>query len=520
MEIPYTVTARPDTGLYNAKVGIWLFLASEVMLFGGLFSSYVFLRIGADFPWPFHELKVLPGFINTMVLIISSVSVVAAWAALKARRYGWFQVNMIITLLCALGFMCIKSLEYYNKFTHYSVIMQDGTVLDGHRPQDHPEHYSPDTYHGDKIALGEVKSFSVNLAKSTTNFLHHRRVNEGTAKPFAKVPDGSVVKVRTPTGKEVEFTESWLKTQKQDYRALENIRAELATMQARIDAPKVKVEAMKAAVTSAYPVPYDAAKAAELMASHEEMKLQSAGKIQALSDRIKVTTGEKPDAAVATLILQVVGDPLTFLVNERDFGKYNAGEIIFRDDTVLAGKVIGDSIPLNADLIDLRQVKDVEKSLAWKYYPTLKAPFLAHKEKATQAYIKSHEKHANDFEKSADWQREALRVPVEELVSKEEAHTLMHDQAKAVNIERTDKRFYSNFSPSRSPYYSIYFLMTGLHGLHVVGGAIVLGYFLATGRKMYKRNPEHLANRVEVGGLFWHFVDLVWIFLFPVFYLL
>ena len=46
MEIPYTVEARPDTGLYNAKLGIWLFLASEVMLFGALFSSYVLLRTG------------------------------------------------------------------------------------------------------------------------------------------------------------------------------------------------------------------------------------------------------------------------------------------------------------------------------------------------------------------------------------------------------------------------------------------------------------------------------------------
>ena len=36
-EIPYTVHARPDTGLYNGKLGIWLFLASEVMLFGALF---------------------------------------------------------------------------------------------------------------------------------------------------------------------------------------------------------------------------------------------------------------------------------------------------------------------------------------------------------------------------------------------------------------------------------------------------------------------------------------------------
>jgi len=35
MEIPYTVDPRPETGLYNAKLGIWLFLASEVMLFGG-----------------------------------------------------------------------------------------------------------------------------------------------------------------------------------------------------------------------------------------------------------------------------------------------------------------------------------------------------------------------------------------------------------------------------------------------------------------------------------------------------
>ena len=59
MEIPYEVTARPDTGLYNAKLGIWLFLASEVMLFGGLFSAYIFLRLGAeDGYWPHGLLNV------------------------------------------------------------------------------------------------------------------------------------------------------------------------------------------------------------------------------------------------------------------------------------------------------------------------------------------------------------------------------------------------------------------------------------------------------------------------------
>jgi len=40
MQIPYTVEPRPETGLHNAKIGIWLFLASEVMLFGALFSDW------------------------------------------------------------------------------------------------------------------------------------------------------------------------------------------------------------------------------------------------------------------------------------------------------------------------------------------------------------------------------------------------------------------------------------------------------------------------------------------------
>jgi cytochrome c oxidase subunit 3 len=46
MDIPYTVEVRRDTGLTNGKIGIWLFLASEVMLFGALFASYILIRTG------------------------------------------------------------------------------------------------------------------------------------------------------------------------------------------------------------------------------------------------------------------------------------------------------------------------------------------------------------------------------------------------------------------------------------------------------------------------------------------
>src|SRR5574338_1213711 len=84
MDIPYTFTPREDTGLYNAKLGIWLFLASEVMLFGALFSALILLRTSAPH-WPrgWLELNVPLATINTMVLIISSVTVVLAWANLR-----------------------------------------------------------------------------------------------------------------------------------------------------------------------------------------------------------------------------------------------------------------------------------------------------------------------------------------------------------------------------------------------------------------------------------------------------
>ena len=135
MQIPYNVEARPDTGLYNAKLGIWLFLASEVMLFGALFSSYVLLRTGdpgfMTIPheiaehlgvhdgahWS-DELNVPLAFVNTLVLIFSSVTMVMSWASLKLKDIGKFKLWMGLTNLCALGFMVIKTIEYGAKFSH------------------------------------------------------------------------------------------------------------------------------------------------------------------------------------------------------------------------------------------------------------------------------------------------------------------------------------------------------------------------------------------------------------------
>jgi heme/copper-type cytochrome/quinol oxidase subunit 3 len=130
--IPYTSEARPDTGLTNPKLGMWLFLASEVMLFGSLFSSYVLLRSGSG-TWPDQSsvVSVPLAALNTVVLIASSVTMVLAWAALAAhgargggpdaerRTVAKYRLYMGLTFLGGAVFMAVKAVEYGDKFSHH-----------------------------------------------------------------------------------------------------------------------------------------------------------------------------------------------------------------------------------------------------------------------------------------------------------------------------------------------------------------------------------------------------------------
>lgn len=270
MEIPYTVENRPDTGIYNAKIGVWLFLASEVMLFGGLFSAYILLRVGAaPGEWPHGWLNVTLGTINTLILALSAITTLLAWAACKVRQFGKFKFFHACTLLLALTFLCIKSYEYRDKFMHYEVAVASGPYagkfVDGHL---------------------KTKSADFDLAKKT----------------------GSVT---------------------------------------------------------------------------------------------------------------------------------------------LEGHVVED----RKELMDLRT---------------------------------------------------------------EEARKVQHTE---IEIAAADIKKMQNYGPWHNTYTAIYFTMTGLHALHILGGALVIFYLWGPGSRLWKKDPEHFTNRVEVSGLFWHFVDLVWIFLFPVFYL-
>ncbi len=287
MEIPYNVQPRPDTGLYNSKLGIWLFLASEVMLFGGLFSAYILLRVGAE-PgyWPHGWLDVRFGTLNTILLALSAITTLLAWVACKVGEFGKFKFFHACTIVLALTFLGVKMYEYHDKWIHYEIKLADGTFADGHMES------------------------AVYVDKSGKELESHSYRGNG----FTEVTDG---------------------------------------------------------VTNSY--------------------------------------------QLASVTID--------------------GRIV-KDETLL---------------YDLRSQKNIP--------------------------------------------RDPVTITADKITSME------------------------NYGPWHNTFLAIYFTLTGLHALHILGGTFVIGYMWGPGSKMWKTNREQFTNRIEVSGLFWHFVDLVWIFLFPVLYL-
>ncbi len=113
------VMDNPDThsGVSNAKLGVWLFLASEVMLFATLFTSYIVLRMGSTtWPWGWEALNVPLATLNTAILISSSVTIVMAYARVYDRDRTGFRTWMALTLLLSFAFLVVKAFEYGHEF--------------------------------------------------------------------------------------------------------------------------------------------------------------------------------------------------------------------------------------------------------------------------------------------------------------------------------------------------------------------------------------------------------------------
>lgn len=106
-----------------STLGMWFFLAQEVMFFGGLFTAYVVYRTA--FPEAFHagshELDISLGAFNTLVLLTSSLTMALSVHAAQVSKRGMLIVNLILTLILGFVFLGVKVVEYAAKFEHHLV---------------------------------------------------------------------------------------------------------------------------------------------------------------------------------------------------------------------------------------------------------------------------------------------------------------------------------------------------------------------------------------------------------------
>ena len=120
--------AWPFAGVENGKLGMWIFLASDVVLFGGFIGAYVFTRVASPGGWVGWEPVVqdpIPGLLNTYILLTSSFTVVLALvAAEKQSRWG-VVASLVATFVLGVGFLANKAIEWTHLF-HEGVWIADG----------------------------------------------------------------------------------------------------------------------------------------------------------------------------------------------------------------------------------------------------------------------------------------------------------------------------------------------------------------------------------------------------------
>jgi cytochrome c oxidase subunit 3 len=105
---------------FGAKLGMWLFLVTEINLFGGLFIAYSYMR--HKYPAEFHEagaeLNATLGVTNTIVLLTSSLTVVLSIMAIQQGKKALSQRFLTSTILLGATFLVIKAFEWSAKFHH------------------------------------------------------------------------------------------------------------------------------------------------------------------------------------------------------------------------------------------------------------------------------------------------------------------------------------------------------------------------------------------------------------------
>jgi cytochrome c oxidase subunit 3 len=381
------------------KLGIWLFLAQEVLFFSALFVAYILYRVhhGEIYAYAHKWLDVKMGAINTGVLIFSSLT--AAWAVRCAQLNNkkGLTLCIAITIACACAFLGIKYVEYTHKI-HEQILFGkrfDPCISPGENPLITKSNHCP----GSKSSV----QYNMGLAKAESGCFEQSTIDQDAA----------------TAGVQADCT---------------------------VTEEHVRGEGKTETVVSSKPITNICA---EVIGHHGEFEKN------------------KYPCWRPAFQPAVCGDLTT--PAEKSQGKParpQVGVIVIYGDE----EVRGHDVKIKAECKPAPKAAEVD--------------------------------HFADRPNTIQLGKASIQAKPREL-SEHEKHDL----------------YYAGPPPEHTNmFFTIYFAMTGLHGIHVLFGVFIFIWLLI--RSMKGHFGADYFGPVDYAALYWHIVDLIWIFLFPLLYLI
>ncbi len=431
----------------NSKLGMWLFLGTEIMFFTAFIGSYIVLRMGSPgFPTDpdVTHIRIWAGGLNTFVLILSSYFVVVAHEAMVVDNYTKARRFLIFTFVLACLFLGIKSIEYYGKFSH--------DILPGRVPEN---------------AMQSVE-------KVEKQFGDIVRAEVAAAVPDAATYDDQLNALRS--GDQSGEAANVLALAEEYNHFASHVRANLALDQKRDEkSALIILQDGKEVVTKDF----------RLTVARKKVTLESGKTIVLDAPDIKKTKKVEED-------------------DEEDIapaGEENANDAVEKPDASAEKEPALYDFTTQDGKTYRGTVEDVASTFTLTF-PDGKTQEMPIADVAEERAIDRPELISAD---ATEAESKAQLKVVEDHI-----HKLTKDDRFAGmlgHLHLSPPILFGNL------FASCYFIMTGFHAIHVIVGMILFGIVLL------QPSMEGWGDWIENSGLYWHFVDLVWIFLFPLLYI-
>lgn len=519
----------------NSKLAMWLFLGTEIMFFTAFIGTYIVLRLGSP-GWPTdpHDthIHIWAGGLNTFVLLASSYFVVVAHEAMAKREFARARKFVVYTFALACVFLGIKSYEYYGKISHdilpghiaeteqqgsEKAVRELAVVVDEWRNELVPQNLLPpekdaaltavDTESSAALAvLNAAKDFSADDLSELAGVLHAATgVNSFSDQPiahFAKekkeqspeeaAAEGEAVSKLTELAKS-KFGEE-VGGQLASSRLSQVALGSFADGEVTIEGFESQLEQLKRFTSlNATLIDTQNKVAAETTSMHEVGRivdeLNAEGTLTTNSDvsytgvishdqLVTLSFETKPDVAK--------DDPVTLVIHHVE----------------IVGSVheVGDTITVRTEdgPVSLHDGGEAELKFGADSHET--------------GTIEGHAAFDTEWRVTPDEGEDQL-VAADDVKSIEHFyHNRMNGSFLFFSWPRVHHPHPVVFG---NLFASVYFLMTGFHAIHVIVGMILFAIVLKDGANLGANKTDFVEN----SGLYWHFVDLVWIFLFPLIYI-